>query len=103
MDNIERKRAFDEEWAARHKDEIEKINAEAERLRKNRRIQKIRKKFLEEKENQMVRINYNQVQNELTEKKTNFKSILHSITIKNNPNTPYFEYDKDMEFLKRLS
>lgn len=39
---------FDEEWATRHKDEIEKINVEAEKLRKNRRIQKIRKKFLEE-------------------------------------------------------
>lgn len=39
---------FDDEWATRHKDEIERINAKAEKLRKNKRIQKIRKKFLEE-------------------------------------------------------
>lgn len=39
---------IDDKWIVKHKDEIEKINAMAEKLRKDKRIQKIRNKFLKE-------------------------------------------------------
>lgn len=46
MKNIKLEDDFDENWAIRHKDEIEKINNMAKKLKGNRRIQKIREKFL---------------------------------------------------------